>query len=127
MIDSDFLVFDSSGLYCRAGDFYLDPQKPVKNAIISHAHGDHAVSGNLNVFCTAATAAIMQHRYKKNAGVGFFIKSYREEFVVNSVKVSFLPAGHILGSVQILLEFAGKKYLYTGDFKLQEDATCEPA
>lgn len=127
MIDPEFLVFDSNGLYCKTGDFYLDPKKPVKGAIISHAHGDHAVSGNYTVFCTAATAAIMQHRYKKNAGGNFLIKSYREKFEINGVIIEFLPAGHILGSAQILMEFAGIKYLYTGDFKLQKNKTCEPA
>ncbi len=127
MIDPEFLSFDSNGLYCKFGNFYLDPQKPVENSVISHAHADHAVSGSQNVFCTDATAAIMQHRYKKNASAQFFVKVCREKFILNGIKVTFFPAGHIVGSVQVLLEFAEIKYLYTGDFKLQPDITCEPA
>jgi putative mRNA 3-end processing factor len=68
MIVEDFLVINSRGLYCRYGDFYLDPKEPSPRAIVSHAHGDHAVRGNDIVYCTPATAAIMKHRYQKNAG-----------------------------------------------------------
>lgn len=126
MILNDFLVLTENGLYCKTGDFYIDPQQPVANAVISHAHADHATKNNGNVFCTSATAAIMHLRYKKNAGSSFFIKAYREGFNINSVQLQFIPAGHILGSAQVLLEYNGIRYLYTGDIKLQEDATCEP-
>lgn len=126
MIIADFLILDETGLYCRIGNFYIDPQKPVHTAVISHAHGDHAVRGNGNIYCTAATAAIMQLRYKKNAGTNFFLKNYRNSYDLNGVRITFIPAGHILGSAQILLQYDGVRYLYTGDFKLQHDATCEP-
>ena len=127
MIIDDFLVLsEHGGLYCTIGDFYLDPQKPVKHAIISHAHGDHAVPGNQHVYCTEATAAIMQHRYKKNAGELFHMYSYNQTFSVNGVDICFISAGNILGSAQILLTYQGTRYLYTGDFKLQVDATCDP-
>jgi putative mRNA 3-end processing factor len=125
MIIDDFLILNEVGLFCRIGNFYLDPKIPVNQAIISHAHGDHAVRGNENVYCTEATAAIMQHRYHKQAGKVFFIHSYLETFELNGVQVSFIPAGHILGSAQILMEYAGIRYLYTGDYKLQDDPTCE--
>lgn len=125
MIIDDFLKINDNGLYCATGDFYLDPKIPVNNAIISHAHGDHAVRGNHSVFCTAATAAFMKHRYQKQAGNEFNIFGWNEDFVLNGVKISFIPAGHILGSAQILMEYKGLKYLYTGDYKLQADATCE--
>ena len=127
MIASDFLVFNINGLYCRAGDFYLDPQQSVPRAVISHAHADHAVSGNQQVWCTRPTAAFMEHRYKKNAASVFHIKSYREQFTINGVIIYFLPAGHMLGAAQIMLQHNGIRYLYTGDFKLQPDNTCEPA
>jgi putative mRNA 3-end processing factor len=125
MILEDFLVFDENGLYCRYGDFYLDPQKPVKNAVISHAHGDHATGGSTNIYSTAATAAIMQLRLKKNAGAQFLSYSFSSSFTIKEVKITFYPAGHILGSALILMEYLGSRYLYTGDFKLQEDETCE--
>jgi len=125
MIIEDFLILTDNGLYCSTGNFYLDPKNPVEHAVISHAHGDHAVRGNINVYCTAASAAIIQHRYHKQAGKNFLIYNWSEVFKLNGVKISFIPAGHILGSAQILLEYLDIRYLYTGDYKLQEDPTCE--
>ena len=86
MILSDFLLLDDTGLYCEAGNFYIDPQQPVSNAIISHAHGDHAVRGNSTVYCTAATARIMELRYKKNAAEYFRIHPFNQPFEVGEVK-----------------------------------------
>ncbi|MDB5121741.1 MAG: exonuclease [Sphingobacteriales bacterium] len=126
MIIPDFLIINENGLYCKTGDFYIDPIQPVATAVISHAHGDHAVHGNHTVYCTAATCAIMELRYKKNAGNEFNIYDYHEDFIINDIKITFIPAGHILGSSQILLVYNDIKYLYTGDYKLQDDATCEP-
>jgi putative mRNA 3-end processing factor len=68
----------------------------------------------------------MLHRYKKFAGGAFHINNYHEVFEVNGVKISFIPAGHILGSAMVLMEYNGVRYLYTGDYKLQPDRTCEP-
>ena len=127
MIKDDFLVKTAAGLYCRYGDFYLDPELPVKNAVISHAHGDHARGGNIDVYCSAFTKDLMLLRYKKKAAVNFLVKNYKEDFSINKVKLRFYPAGHILGSAMIFMEFEGTKYLYTGDYKLQEDNTCERA
>lgn len=126
MIIDDFLILNEIGLFCRIGNFYLDPKTPVSQAIISHAHGDHAVRGNENVYCTAATAAIMKHRYQKQAAKNFQLYTWNEVFEIRGIKISFIPAGHILGSAQVLMEYQGVRYLYTGDYKLQEDFTCEP-
>jgi putative mRNA 3-end processing factor len=126
MILDDFIVLTKTGLFCSYGDFYLDPKEIVKNAVISHAHGDHAIGGNLSVYCTEATALFMKHRYRKFAGGEFYLKNYYQEFELNGVRISFIPAGHILGSAQVLMEYKGIKYLYTGDYKLQPDKTCEP-
>lgn len=125
MIQEYFLELTSTGLYCAAGDFYLDPQKPVPNAVISHAHADHAISGHQQVFGTAATLAFMDLRYGKNAGKVKHTIAYHEKVTIKEVSVTLIPAGHILGSAQVLMEYKGVKYLYTGDFKLQPDATCE--
>ncbi|WP_207532253.1 exonuclease [Desertivirga arenae] len=126
MIIPDFLVFTVNGLFCKPGNFYLDPSQPVDHAVVSHAHGDHACSGNNNVYCTPATAAIMRLRLKKNAGRNISSYSYHQFFLLNGIKITFYPAGHILGSALILMEYQESKYLYTGDFKLQDDPTCEP-
>ncbi|WP_231465255.1 MULTISPECIES: MBL fold metallo-hydrolase [unclassified Pedobacter] len=126
MILEDFITITPTGLYCIYGDFYLDPQQPVQNAVVSHAHGDHAIGGSQNVYCTAATKTFMEHRYRKFAAVDFHTKTYHENFKIKEVSISFYPAGHILGSAQVLIEYDGVKYLYTGDYKIEPDATCEP-
>lgn len=126
MIYDDFLSFNEKGLYCAYGDFYLDPKQPVNNAVISHAHGDHATGGNINVYCTEPTAAIMTLRLKKNAAKAFFTSKYKSPLNLNGVAITFYPAGHILGSALVLMRYEGSSYLYTGDFKLQADETCEP-
>jgi putative mRNA 3-end processing factor len=126
MIADDFIYFDQTGLYCPYGDFYLDPQQPVANAVISHAHGDHAVSGNTNIYCTEATQQFMLIRYGKNAGKVFHLAGFHQTFSVGKVNITLIPAGHMLGSAQVLMEYNGVRYLYTGDYKLQPDATCEP-
>jgi len=123
---SDFLTLTPSGLYCIYGDFYLDPKLSVRCALISHAHGDHARPGNQLVYCTPATRAIMQSRYGKKAAVRFELVDFHQEFVINDIHITFLAAGHILGSAQILLLYKGVRYLYTGDYKMQVDSTCEP-
>jgi putative mRNA 3-end processing factor len=125
-IKDDFLQYNPHGLYCKYGNFYIDPQQPVATAIVSHAHADHAVSGNGEVYCTEATSEFMKLRYGKNAAKFFNIGSYDKPFAIGGVQITFIPAGHMLGSAQILMEFRGTRYLYTGDYKIQSDATCEP-
>jgi putative mRNA 3-end processing factor len=125
MIQEYFLELTSNGLYCRAGEFYLDPLKPVQTAVISHAHADHAIGGHKQVYATAATFAFMDLRYGKNSGKIKQTLAYHEKVSIKEVQITLIPAGHILGSAQVLMEFEGIKYLYTGDFKLQPDVTCE--
>jgi putative mRNA 3-end processing factor len=126
IIKEDFLYINANGLYCKYGDFYIDPIQPAATAVISHAHADHAISGNINVYATEATMAFMQLRYGKNAAKVFNVAPYEQPFAVGGVQITFIPAGHMLGSAQVLMEYEGVKYLYTGDYKLQPDATCEP-
>lgn len=126
MIIQDFLVPTKIGLFCSYGNFYLDPKEIVKEAVISHAHGDHAISGNLHVYCTQATSLLMLQRYKQFAAGEFHVSAFRQSFVLNGVKITFIPAGHILGSAMVLMEYRQASYLYTGDYKLQADPTCEP-
>src|ERR1700744_5809423 len=107
MILDNFLYFDSNGLYCKYGDFYIDPQQPVRTAVISHAHADHAIAGNNEVYCTEATAEFMKLRYGKNAGKVFNIAGYDKPFIIDRVQITFIPAGHMLGSAQLLMEYEG--------------------
>ncbi len=122
---NDVIVNTNAGLYCVPGDFYIDPRKKVSTAVISHAHGDHAVPNNREVYCTAGTRELMGMRYNASGASRFYCKAFREEFSIKGVKLCFFPAGHILGSAQILIEYLKVRILYTGDFKLQKDDSCE--
>jgi putative mRNA 3-end processing factor len=125
-IIADFLVETAKGYYCSYGDFYIDPLMPVDTALISHAHGDHARPGHRRILATNTTTIFMQHRFTKQDLKSYKVIAYNESFFLADVKITFFPAGHILGSAQILMEYKETRYLYTGDYKLQDDATCEP-
>jgi putative mRNA 3-end processing factor len=122
---NNFLTKTTAGLYCPIADFYLDPKRSVTRALVSHAHGDHAVRSKGDVYCTAPTRSFMIHRHGENPNTKFTIVNYSIPFYIDAVKITFYPAGHILGSAQILLEYEGERYLYTGDFKTQLDESCE--
>lgn len=122
----DFLVKDDIGYYCRYGDFYIDAMSPVAKNIISHAHGDHATNGHKKMYATAATFAFMKNKFPKMAMDTLDTVVFEKTFNLGNVAVTFFPAGHILGSAQVLMTYQGVRYLYTGDYKLQPDATCEP-
>lgn len=126
IILSDFLVRKPEGYYCRYGDFFIDAGSPVTHNVVSHAHGDHASSGHDYVYCTNGTALFMSYRYKQNRKDSYQVKLFNGTFKIGPVEITFLAAGHILGSAQILMEYQGVRYLYTGDYKLQADETCEP-
>ncbi|WP_333625464.1 exonuclease [Sphingobacterium siyangense] len=123
---ADFLVRKPEGYYCRYGDFFIDASNPVMHNVVSHAHGDHASSGHDYVYATQATSLFMTYRYKQNRKDSYQVKLFNSPFKIGAVEITFLPAGHILGSAQILMEYRGVRYLYTGDYKLQTDDTCEP-
>lgn len=126
IILSDFLVRKPEGYYCRYGDFFIDAGSPVAHNVVSHAHGDHASSGHDYVYCTNGTALFMSYRYKQNRKDSYQVKLFNGTFKIGPVEITFLAAGHILGSAQILMEYQGIRYLYTGDYKLQADETSEP-
>lgn len=126
IILEDFLIKDDIGYYCRYGGFYIDAMSPVDNNIISHAHGDHATNGHRQMYATAATFAFMQNKFRKMDEETMLTIGFGERFELGGVSIMLYPAGHILGSAQILMEYHGIRYLYTGDYKLQEDPTCEP-
>ncbi len=119
MKESKLLTYTDRGLYCPVADVYIDPHKPVKKALITHGHSDHALSGHRYYLCTALTAAIIKFR------LGSFIQtqvvSWGEILNINGVSFSFHPAGHIPGSAQIKMEYHGEIIVITGDYKTEED------
>ena len=106
----------SAGLYCEPGDFHIDPVRPVPRAVITHGHGDHARSGNDRVLATPGTIAIMQQRYGDAAGGTLQPLAYGEDLAVGDVTVRFLPAGHVLGSAQVVLKYRGTRVVVSGDY-----------
>lgn len=122
----DFLVKTAFGYYCRYADFYIDAMAPVARNLISHAHGDHATPGHEQMWATEATFAFMRNKFPKMPPHTLHTVAFNTVLSIGEVQLSFIPAGHILGSAQILMQYKGLRYLYTGDYKLQEDPTCEP-
>jgi putative mRNA 3-end processing factor len=115
-----------AGLYCEPGDFYIDPVAPVPRAVITHGHGDHARPGNERVLATPGTIAIMRLRYGKLAGGSLQPLDYGETITSGDVAVRLAPAGHVLGSAQVVLDYHGTRTVVSGDYKRRPDPTCEP-
>ena len=114
------------GLYCIPGDFYIDPLMPVRKAIITHSHTDHARPNNKNILATEETVEIMKIRYGKNYCESEQRLNYNEKININGVKIKLIPAGHIIGSAQIYLEYKGEVTVVSGDYKRTLDKTCLP-
>jgi len=114
----------SRGLYCAAGDFYIDPWRPVKRALITHAHGDHLRPGNGSYFCARAGERLVRRRLSDEGDIRAV--EYGEPLTFKSARISFHPAGHILGSAQIRIEARGKVWVVSGDYKRAPDPTCQP-
>jgi putative mRNA 3-end processing factor len=114
----------SRGLYCKPGDFYIDPWKPVKRAVVTHAHADHSYRGNEQYLVPKEGEPVSRIRIGDEALIETL--PYRKTLNINGVKVSFHPAGHILGSSQVRVEHKGEVWVISGDYKLMPDATCAP-
>jgi putative mRNA 3-end processing factor len=122
--ENKVLILKKEGLYCPAGDFYIDPRGQVKRALITHAHSDHARSGHDNYLCSDSCRPLLQVRVgqkNKIESVPFGKKQKIKDAII-----SFHPAGHILGSSQIRIEVRGRVWVVSGDYKPQADQTCEP-
>ena len=112
------------GLYCESGDFYVDPWLPVDRAVITHAHGDHARWGSRSYACSRECERVLRTRLGADQQIATF--DWGESTSINGVRVSFHPAGHILGSAQIRVEHAGQVWVVSGDYKTEPDPTCTP-
>ena len=111
-----------NGLYCAAGDFYVDPWQPVARAVITHAHADHLYPGSTSYLTAHAGEALVRARLGPDAGIESL--DYGTPVIMNGVRVSFHPAGHILGSSEVRIEHGGETWAVSGDYKLAPDPTC---
>ncbi len=117
------LVFNDKGIYCTAANVYIDPWKPVDKAIITHGHSDHSRWGHKQYITHHTNIPIIKHRLGEISVTG---KEYGETFVINNVKFSFHPAGHIIGSSQIRVEYQGEIWVFSGDYKIEDDGISVP-
>ncbi len=118
----NLLERNPNGLYCAAGDFYVDPWNPVDRAVVTHAHADHLLQGSKAYFCARPSEALLRARLGAEASIES--AGYGQTIERNGVRVSFHPAGHILGSAQVRIEHQGEVCVVSGDYKLAADATC---
>jgi putative mRNA 3-end processing factor len=120
-----WLRVSPEGLYCVPGNFFIDPRRPVERAIITHGHGDHARAGHKHVLATPETIAIMNHRYADDAAT-YQPLPYGEALALGDVGIKLVPAGHIIGSAQAVLDYRGQRIVVSGDYKRRADPTCPP-
>lgn len=122
----ELLTSTPAGLYCKRGDFYIDPPVPVGRALITHAHSDHARPGHGAVLATAETLDLMRLRYGEDFAPTTQAARSGEAIRIDGIDVTFHPAGHVLGSAQIAIEDAGPRIVVSGDYKNVPDPTCAP-
>ena len=114
----DLIASTDRGLYCAAGDFYIDPWRPVPRAVITHAHSDHARFGSDVYVCHRDSAPLLR---KRLGDITIETASYGEILTRNGVEISFHPAGHVLGSAQVRVSLNGETWVASGDYKLESD------
>ena len=115
---ANLISFTDKGLFCEAGNFYIDPWQPVEKALITHAHSDHAKPGNQFYLCHKYSKPILQLRL---GNYNYQTVEWGETIFMNGVKISFHPAGHIIGSSQIRLEYKDEVWVVSGDYKREDD------
>ena len=118
------LQFTSKGIYCPQGNFYIDPWKPVDYAVITHGHGDHARYGMQHYLCQAFSKPVLQSRL--GAAISLETLDYGETKMINGVRLSLHPAGHIIGSAQVRIEHNGYVSVVSGDYKTEHDGISTP-
>lgn len=124
MARKPLLEFNDRGIYCAAGKFYIDPWKPVDDAVITHAHSDHARWGNKSYLAHDLSLEIL--KYRLGADIRIQTLPYGETIFKNGVQLSFHPAGHVIGSAQVRVEYKGEVWVVSGDYKLEDDGVCAP-
>jgi putative mRNA 3-end processing factor len=114
------------GLFCVPGGFFVDPVRPVDRAVVTHAHSDHARPGHRAVLASPATLALMQARMGATAAGAWQSLGWGEALRIGEVEVSLQPAGHVLGSAQVVMSWRGSRAVVSGDYKRAPDPTCVP-
>ncbi|WP_119678136.1 ligase-associated DNA damage response exonuclease [Indioceanicola profundi] len=114
------------GLWVEPGDFHVDPVRAVERAVITHGHSDHARPGHANVLATPGTLDIMRARMGGQAGENLQPLDYHAPITIGEVTVRLVPAGHVLGSAQVVLDWRGSRVVASGDYKRRPDPTCAP-
>lgn len=120
---ADLVELRPEGLYCPAGDFHIDPWRPVPVAVLTHGHGDHARAGMGRYHTSAEGLPILDWRLGEQ---DYRVHAYGEPFTLGRARVSLHPAGHVLGSAQVRIEADGEVWVVSGDYKRQPDPTCAP-
>ena len=120
---SDLLQFTAKGIWCPRADIFIDPWKPVKKAMITHGHSDHSRYGSESYLTTTTAGPAIKYRL---GNINLQTINFGEKININGVNFSFHPAGHILGSAQIRVEYKGEVWVASGDYKLENDGLAEP-
>src|SRR5690606_21497192 len=123
MAGGDLVVSTPEGLYCPAGDFHIDPWRPVPRAVITHGHGDHARAGMGTYHVAADGLPVLQWRLGEQ---DYRVHALGERVRIGAALVSFHPAGHVLGSTQVRIAVDGEVWVASGDYKRDPDPTCLP-
>lgn len=119
------LTFTDKGIYCPAGDFFIDPWRPVERALITHAHADHARAGHLRYLASMQSGPVLLHRLG-DISLETSPFGLRNQIRIGDAGVSFHPAGHVPGSAQIRIEVKGEVWVVSGDYKVNPDGLSEP-
>jgi putative mRNA 3-end processing factor len=120
--NDDLLEQTSAGLYCRAGNFFIDPWQPVEYAVLTHGHSDHARRGSRHHLAATGNEYILRARLGED--IDLLVVEYGDSLSINGLKISLHPAGHLLGSAQVRLERDGEIWVVSGDYKIEPDFTC---
>jgi putative mRNA 3-end processing factor len=120
----NLVTLRDAGLYCEAGDFYIDPWRPVARAVITHAHADHARPGHERYLAAREGEKVLRVRLGPQAAIETV--PYGEPIFMNGVRISLHPAGHVLGSAQVRIEHGGEVWVVSGDYRVEPDVTCAP-
>ena len=125
MAARDLLELTDAGLWCPAGGFHIDPVRPVARAVVTHAHSDHCRPGHGALLATARTAALARARYGEDAFGSVQTLEFGEVLRVDGVDLRLAPAGHVLGSAQVVVEASGSRAVVSGDYKRRADPASE--